>query len=609
MAASLAPRPRTPRGPSLSARHWLLGATAACLLSACGGGDGSATTDTTAAALPQREVSAAAATPAAVTGTTRADAFRLLTQASFGPTEASLSRAMSLGAAGWVDEQLALPASHAHLARYNADVALWTAQQPGSTPPGPRFVISSFYERALRADDQLRQRVAFALSEIFVVSLAELSNTRAQSVAAYHDLLSSNAFGNYRQLLQGVALSPAMGMYLSSLSNRAGDAAVGRIPDQNFAREVMQLFSIGLRQLNADGSARLDAQGQPIDTYGNDDIVGLSNVFTGYSWAGPDTSDARFWGRPVAQDAKRFATAMQPYAAFHSGLAKNFLGTSLPARNAAAADLQAALDTLAKHPNVGPFIGRQLIQRLVTSHPSPAYVARVAAVFNDNGAGVRGDLQAVVRAILLDNEARSASPGSNFGKLREPVLRFTALLRAFNASSDSGKVLMPYTDDPATSLGQSPLAAPSVFNFFRPGYTPPGGEAAALGLTLPEMQIDHESSAAGSTNYLLGVLDKGAGLKGFTNTAKRLDLQLDLTAAAALADQPTALVEQVSALLLGESASTTLKAEVAAAVSSVNLPKLQASGANQALVAKARLNRARVAIALVLASPDFIVQN
>ena len=237
-------------------------------------------------------------------------------------------------------------------------------------------------------------------------------------------------------------------------------------------------------------------------------------------------------------------------------------------------------------------------------------MARVSAVFANNGAGVRGDLKAVVRAILLDPEARAASVGPHFGKLREPVLRLTALLRAFNARSDSGQVLMTATDDPATRLGQTPLTSPSVFNFFRPGHVPPGGEAAALGLTLPEMQITTETSVAGYTNFMIDVLNRGAGPRGLSGTAARPDLQLNYTDSLALATQPAALVDRVCARLLGDGAAgAALKADLVQAVSSLAVPALKADRSNLAIVERAKLNRVRIATLLVLASPDFIVQK
>jgi uncharacterized protein (DUF1800 family) len=546
-----------------------------------------------------------------VAGTTRADAFRLLTQGTFGPTEADVTRVMTLGAAGWVNEQLAKPAKAVHVARWDADDAAAKALSASDTT-GAQSVVSSFYQQALQAEDQLRQRTAFALSEIFVVSTNELGGERARAVASYQDMLARNAFGNFRTLLQDVATHPAMGLYLSHIRNRKEDPSVGRVPDQNFAREVMQLFSIGLVQLNSDGTAKVDADGRTIETYGTADIEGLASVFTGFSWGGPDKLNSRFAGS--TQDPNRLVIPMQGYPQYHSALAKAFLGQTVGAQSPAdpSASLKVAIDTLFNHPNVGPFIGRQLIQRLVTSSPSPAYVARVAAVFNNNGSGVRGDLKAVVRAILLDSEARSASiaAGSQYGKVREPVLRLTAFLRAFGVKSDSGKVLMTFTDDPGRTLAQSPFRSPSVFNFFRPGYVPPGAEAAAAGMTLPEMQITSESSVAGYANYMIAAVQRGVGLKGVNGKAARPDLQVDYSAFLPLATDPAALVDKVNGrLLAGSTVNPQLRSAMVSAVGSITIPALRADGSNRAWVDKAKSNRVWAATALALVSPEFIVQK
>ncbi|MGM9488464.1 DUF1800 domain-containing protein [Ideonella sp. YS5] len=545
-----------------------------------------------------------------VEGTTRADAFRLLTQATFGPVESDIGQVMSLGAAGWVDEQLAKPAQAVHLARWRADDAEAKARRAKDTAGAPSMV-SSFYQQALQADDQLRQRMAYALSQIFVVSMVDLASERAESVASYYDMLEADAFGNFRTLLQDVAMHPAMGQYLSHLKNRKEDLLLGRVPDQNFAREIMQLFSIGLLQLNTDGTLKLDGNGAPIETYATADIEGLSSVFTGFSWYGPDTQNARFNGN--LQDPERLVMPMQGYPQFHSMLEKRFLGTVVPPQSPAdpAASLKAAIDTIFAHPNVGPFISRRLIQRLVTSAPSPAYVRRVAAVFNNNGLGTRGDLKAVVRAILLDDEARSenAAADPQYGKVKEPVLRLTAFLRAFGARSDSGKVLMNITDDPGLELAQTPLRSPSVFNFYRPGYVPAGGEAAAIGMTLPEMQITDESSVAGYVNFMVTAVRIGVGQKGVDGKAARPDLQLDYTAQKPLVTDPALLVDSVNDRLFGEPVNATLRDETIAAVSSIVIPPLNKNGSNQALIDKAKANRLWTAVALPLVSPEFIVQR
>jgi uncharacterized protein (DUF1800 family) len=474
-------------------------------------------------------------------------------------------------------------------------------------------VLDSFYRTAVNGPDQLRQRVAYALSQIFVISMTHDGiQENAQGAAAYLDLLASHAFGNYRDLLEGVARSPMMGLYLSHLRNQKEDPARGRVPDENFAREVMQLFSIGLHELNEDGTPKTGAGGKPVATYDHEDIGGLARVFTGWSWHGPDTADARFWGWNNDKAVDRLWQPMQGYAQFHSASPKRFLGANVPEQAQAnpAASLRRAIDTLAAHPNVGPFIGRQLIQRLVTSHPSPAYVARVARRFDDNGAGVRGDMKAVVQAVLLDAEARDAAAAADpaFGKLREPVLRLTALLRAVGASSDSGQWLIGTTDDAGSQLGQSPLRSGSVFNFYRPGYVPPGTERGADGLTTPEFQITHETTVAGYAEYMRGGVAYGFGQHGADWTAKRRDVHLNLAAETALAEDPDALVERVTTRLLGARASA-LQREIVAAVRSVSIPTLRPDGSNRASVDTARRNRALMAVYLTLVSPEFIVQK
>ena len=268
------------------------------------------------------------------------------------------------------------------------------------------WIYQSFWRSALAADDALRQRVAFALSQIFVVSLNDANvSQHPRGVASYFDVLGRNAFGNFRTLLEDVTLHPMMGLYLSHLRNR-GDS--DRVPDENYAREVMQLFTIGVHQLNQDGTRVLDGSGQPVETYNNDDVTGIAKAFTGWSWAGPDTETSRFNGGGSPSNPNRNIEPMQPYPQYHSEAAKTFLGGTCSAGTMPRVSLTCALDRLFMHSNVGPFIGRQLIQRLVTSNPSPAYVARVAAAFADNGQGVRGDMKAVLRRILLDPEARNA---------------------------------------------------------------------------------------------------------------------------------------------------------------------------------------------------------
>jgi len=581
------------------ARSWRAWVSTAALavLAACGGGGGD-------------EAGGGTATPQGVPDkpATADDARRFLAQATFGPTQADIDRVMSIGYRAWIDEQFARPQT-GHLAYWNTEDAAIKAGN-ASASAGQREVLDSFYRQAITGSDQLRGRVAYALSQIFVISMQDSGVAdKPQGVAGYLDLLGTHAFGNYRDLLEGVSRHPMMGTYLSHLKNQKEDVARGRVPDENFAREVMQLFSIGLKELNVDGSLKM-VNGQAADTYTHDDIAGLAKVFTGWSWDGPDTADGRFWGWGSYQSPDRFWRPMQGYSQFHSVSEKRFLGQTVPAQSKAdpAASMKAAMDTLAAHPNVGPFIGRQLIQRLVTSHPSPAYVQRVAAAFNNNGSGVRGDMKAVIRAVLLDPEARSAG-GADAGKLREPVLRLTSLLRAFEATSDSGKYLIGTTDDPGTQLGQSPLRSPSVFNFYRPGYVPPGTEAGAKGLTVPEMQITHETTVAGYANYLRSGIQSGFGQNGVDWKAARRDVQLKLDAELALADKPTELVERVVGKLIGPTAPAALKTDIEQAVASITIPALRADGSNQSSVDGAKRNRVWTAILLAAVSPEFIVQK
>jgi uncharacterized protein (DUF1800 family) len=525
------------------------------------------------------------------------EAVRFLNQASFGANDAEIAKARQYGYSAILEDQFFMPSPRTHEGYVNA---------VGASTLGDEHVMHTFWREAAIGQDQLKRRVAFALSQIFVISLqdANLQNFR-RGVASYLDMLTRNAFGNYRQLLQEVTLHPMMGLYLSHLRNRKEDPATNRVPDQNYAREVMQLFSIGLYQLNLDGTLVLGGTGQPIETYGPDDIIGLSRVFTGFSWAGcPSTSTSCFNGSGT-QSANREVLPMQAFPQFHSTSEKSFLGTTIAASTASdpLGDLNRALDVIASHPNVGPFIGRQLIQRLVTSNPSAAYVRRVAQAFNTGtyqsgaytvGTGQRGDLKATVAAILLDVEARTV-PTSDPGKTREPVLTLAQWMRAFGARSASGNFLIGTTDNPSTSLSQSPMRSPTVFNFYRPGYVPPNTAIAAAGLVAPELQIANEVSVVGYSNFMRSIVQNGVG----SNSPR--DVQPNYAAEIALAHDANLLVDRVSLLLTAGSMSAGTRNLIVTAVNSVPYP-----GSNEAT---ARLNRARLAVFFTLSSPDYLVQK
>ena len=544
------------------------GAAAVALLAfvaACGGGSGGGTSEA--------DNSTTTTVPAAA-GPTNAPlaAARFLTQATYGPTSAEITRLSTMTYAGWIDEQFAKPQA---LHRDYMNTAAADLAATGGTISQTNF-FDSYWTQAISGDDQLRQRATFALSQIFVISFTDATlRSQPRGVSSYYDTLAANAFGNFRDLLEAVALHPMMGVYLSHLKNQKEDPATGRVPDLNFAREITQLFTIGQYRLNADGTVVPGTDGKAAPAYASADLEGLSQVFTGWSWyAGTLTTDRtnrRFFGndanlerdwRPM-QDYNQFAANTN----FHSINAKSFLGATIPAQTLATADtkgdLKIALDTLFNHPNVGPFIGRQLIQRMVTSNPSPAYVGRVAAAFNDNGAGKRGDMKAVWKAVLLDTEARTVSTAASAGKVREPVIRLANFMRAFNAKSTSGRFMgIGNTDNPASQLNQTVMFAPTVFNFYRPGYVPSSKPIADAGLVAPELQIVHDVSVAGYMNYMRGLVT--------IDTSR--DIQQDYTAELALADKPAELVERMNLLLFAGTMPDALRAQLVAAVTSRTIP-------------------------------------
>ncbi|TMO81262.1 DUF1800 domain-containing protein [Pseudoalteromonas sp. S3776] len=413
-------------------------------------------------------------------------AARLLHQASMGPTLAEINNAQGLSEQQWLDNQIALPIG------YHGDY-LVTLEDDEDFKYISR--IDAWWKAVLQSDDQLRQRVAFALSEILVVS-DENSDLRAQpqGMVSYYDLLLKHAFGNFRELLEEVTLSPIMGTYLSHLGNEKEDDALNIRPDENYAREVMQLFTIGLDELNLDGSVKLDANGNSIATYGQAQIQGFARVFTGWTFADSETF------KRVSRD---YINPMQAYSEYHSSKEKVLLnGEVIPQDYGPEESLKIALDNLFNHDNVAPFISKQLIQRLITSNPTTQYVERVARVFNDNGSGVRGDLAAVVKAIYLDDEARHfGSVLSYQGKIKEPLLKTVQFWRNLNAKSLQGYYK---TWNLVDSYGQGPMQSASVFNFFRPDYQ--SATLRSQGLVAPELQIANDATLIGTMNALFASL-------------------------------------------------------------------------------------------------------
>jgi uncharacterized protein (DUF1800 family) len=559
--------PETIRGRGAFARAAVIGCVVATL-AACGGGGGSGTAPP---ATPQTPPSAPALP-------TTAQAFAFLDEATFGPLPAEIQRVTSAGYAAWLDDQVAAaPSFHLPVVQQ-----IFTTNPPAAGQPQPQADrLDAWFRAALNGPDPLRQRVAYALSQILVASDVGALRTQPQALAFYYDVLVRHALGNFRDLLKDVTLSPAMGVYLSMLGNQKPDAARNIRPDENYAREVMQLFTIGLVQLNLDGTPKVDAQGIGLPTYDQSVIEGFANVFTGWTYAG--ATQATF-----ANPRRNFVAPMQAVPFYHSAGAKKLLnGVTLPAGQTPEQDLDAALDNLFNHPNVGPFIGKQLIQRLVTANPSPAYVERVARVFNDDGRGVRGNLAAVVRAILLDAEARAA-PTDTSGRLEEPFLRFVQLWRAYGAKSASGRYLI---NAPEQAFGQAPLRSPSVFNFYRPDYQPTG-ELQAGGLVSPEMQITTETTTVTTANALYGaVFVRNSSLA----SPQPNDVLIDITDELALADNPAALVDKVAQKLLGGQISPALRQVAIDQVGRV--------------AATSRPNRVAEALYLVVTSPEFAVSR
>ncbi len=457
------------------------------------------------------------------------DRMRFLTRATFGPNEHDFTRLGQIGYQSWFVEQLLLPAS---LHR-----PLLEAQGQGA---GQFQRQDVWWKLSVTAPDQLRQRMAFALSELFVVSQHDkILLHEAVALADYYDLLVQGSFGNFRDLLEGVTRSPVMGVYLSMFKNEKADLESAEHPDENFAREIMQLFTIGLVQLTPSGQVASGPGGVPIATYSQHDIEEMARIFTGWNFAG-----AASWDSPQVS-----LGPMQNWSEYHDQAAKTLPGgVFVPAGQTGQQDLDQALDLLFLHPNVGPFFARHLITRLVTSNPTADYVQRVAAVFADNGAGVRGDLAAVLWAVLSDQQAFTGhiTDPEDFGKLREPMLRITALWRAFGGVPQNGKYQLWESEN---TLGQAPLSSQTVFNFFRADYSHPG-VVQDSGLVAPELEISDEVRIVLGTNLIRTLLVKGYPEAPFTSSE---DVWMDFSDERALAAEPAELIDHLDLLLMGGS--------------------------------------------------------
>ena len=539
------------------------------LLAGCGGGGGSSINVPPAVspALPATEVANAAPDGPL----SKREAFRLLQQGTFGPDPDQLDAVAAMGPEAWINRQMALPGTQLRPTLLSGRYDRWNEY------------INSWWRIAIQSDDQLRQRVAFALSQILVVSSANGLGSEQEAITAYYDILVRHAFGNYRELLEEVTLNPVMGEYLSMKGNQKPNVEKNIRPDENYARELLQLFTIGLSELNPDGTEKRDADGIPIPSYTQQHVEAFAHVFTGWHFA--NAEDFRW---PKNKD---YINPMVAWPEYHDmGEKELILGKVLPAGQSAEEDLKDALDTLFNHPNVGPFISKQLIQRLVTSNPTPGYVKDVAAVFNRNINGERGNLASTVKAILMHSEARSGhlENPNTFGKTKEPLLRLTQLWRAFPPDVIHSDFNYAWATE---ELQQAPLRSPTVFNFFRPEFSQPG-EIADNGLVSPELQILDENSIITLTSRLAASVLWSHNYNSNPST-KRITINIDKEMQ--LEPDPDALIEHLNMVLLGGQMSEGLKQEV---------KLLMASRTNK----NAASQRVVEAIFLIVSSPEASVQ-
>ncbi len=438
------------------------------------------------------------------------EASRFLYQASFGYTEKEAKRVLELGFEEWINEQQTIPSSNVLMQAdsfvkilYDFYIAAGEDPDDIQSTPGWQHFRYGWWNSAINGKDQLRQRIAFALSQIFVISDETDLGGQARGMAAYHDMLAKHAFGNFRDLLLEVTLNPCMGFYLSHLNNPKEIPDENIHPDQNYAREIMQLFTIGLYQLNDDGTRKVDSSGNFIPTYNNNDIAEMAKVFTGLGIGTPlDSMDLYFgrglYGSDMTQPMKMYEEWHQP------GEKKLINNTVIPEGQDGIKDIEDAIDMLFNHPNTPPFICRQLIQRLVTSNPSQDYISRVVSVFKNDGNGVRGNFFAVIKAILLDREARECASltEDNFGKMSEPVLRYTNFLKALGVIGNSN-YFFNHAYNFQMSTFQHPYSSQSVFNFYPPDYSP-NGKINDEGLVAPEFKLLNSLTTLYYPNVVFG---------------------------------------------------------------------------------------------------------
>ena len=563
---------------------------------------------------------------------TEARTSRFLTQATFGPSADEVSSLTGTSASDWFLAELQKPIS-LHTPQLEAYRAMSTGVDEDFPVLAVQSSTFSFWRNAIAGDAQLRQRMAFALSQILVVSNfgGELLADIPEPVVSYQDILIEGAFGNYRDLLEAVTYSPAMGYYLTYMGNQKADPVTGRMPDENYAREVLQLFTIGVVELQPDGAPVLDGSGRAVELYDNMDIAGLARVFTGLDLDGLDRQ--RF---PSVVDAvdewegleQALLKPMAVDEARHSPEAKRFLDCSIPIGTSTAISIDLALDCIFAHPNVAPFISRQLIQRFTTSAPDPDYVQRVSVAFDTGiytlpdgtrlGDGRKGDLTATLAAILFDPDVRgdASLTDAQFGKIREPLLRFTHWARAFDADASRPEYGIELFDLSAPdALAQHPYRARSVFNFFRPGYIAPGTESGAAGLTVPELQIVNATATPGFINFMTFWAFGGQSMIPTDELSAELEAMgvpvdpaalerafvPDYSDELAFANDAAALVDHLDKLLVYNTLSDDTKSAI---ISTLEARPINGPGDTEGLS-----DRVSLAVLLVMTSADYLVQR
>ncbi|MEN7343385.1 MAG: DUF1800 family protein [Pseudomonadota bacterium] len=511
---------------------------------------------------------------------------RFLSTATFGGTTAEINALVGRDAAEWLAEEFAKPAV-TYTDRVLPSIDRFT-DQPFQARAARPVHSDLFWQAAIEGDDQLRHRALFALSQIVVAGQSVRPN-HAHKHGFYMDAIYTNAFGNYKDLLTDVTYTPSMADYLTYRGSRRADAN-GRLPDENYAREILQLFSIGLIELNMDGSPRL-VNGEQVETYDNDDIVNLSRVFTGFDFDRTQNPEWMMWSVPLAYFDNR-----------HSPEAKNFLNVSIPANTDGPTSVSLAIDGIFAHQNVAPFVSRQLIQRFTMSAPPPEYIERVATAFENGrfeaangrvfGTGTRGDLEATIAAVLLDQLMFEDTVD---GKLREPVLRFLHVVRALEMAPVDipAETRLRDSSDTGTSLGQHPFRPPSVFNFYRPGYIAPNTVSGQQGLTAPELQIVNGASSIGYVNFVGDYIfnrTPDGGSDAFTPNYDPLT---------AIADDPATLVQAVNDLLTGGRLTQSEFDDIEQAITAMPFRTTN--------IDNDRLKRAQLAVFLVANSGTFAV--